>query len=371
MIARLQMSDMHLGDQCSVLSDPEAARRVVSSLAAISGGQIGKLILAGDAWEECVPENLDQLEDGVALSVARASSGFFVELFGKIEVGEVVVVPGNHDLSTWAWYAKHAGISPVTSCEGVPVDPESWPWQHLLRGCPRKLTFAYPLYWDKSAGDDYPMLAVTHGHLLDALVLGEDSEATYRTLEAIGCVRSKVPENVSIRKLAESTLAFCLALWKRYSARDYVYFNKIMRRHDHPQSCYWSDKIVETFAEMDPDMCDGDQSSSAPGHSARLPWFLETIICDPTLPTPVGSLRQGPVGPAFTKSSCLTFGHDHLAIRRQLMACGVPWVAVDSGGWTGEFDGHHPHTHVLVWKEVSDVVPTTFLIRYDAGGEKA
>jgi hypothetical protein len=366
MIARLQMSDLHLGDPRSVFSNPKIASVVVDNIGRASDGTIEKLILAGDVWEECVPGNIGAKTDGVADSVAVASRNFFGELFKCVNVAEVVIVPGNHDLSTWHWYAENVlKISTVTSYDGVEVDPAAWPWLHLLPGLKAKLRFAYPLYWDKSAGPDYPMLVVTHGHLLDSLVLGQEPEATYAGLKALGCERSTVSSaQISVGQVAGATLKFCLSLWARYSERDFIYFNKIMRRLDHPISCSMSQLFDHRsgYFTMDHALCESDQSPTAQGHADHLPWFCELLVADPYLPTPVGSLRQGPVGPAFEKSSCLTFGHDHLGLHKQLVVCGVPFAAVDSGGWTSEYEGHLPHSHVLVWDKVTDIVPVPYFI---------
>lgn len=369
MVAKLQMSDLHLGDPRSTLSNPEVAAEVVAQLADLTDHKIGKLILAGDAWEECVPGNVASLSDGVASSVRQAADNFFGKLFREISVDEVVWVPGNHDLSTWVWYCRPSlGHPVVTDYTGRVVDPGAWPFRLLLPTFAGKLKVAYPLYCDKSPADDYPLLAVTHGHLLDSLVLGWDSPQKYELLKALGCQRSVVPKESegvgSLKKLAEQTLEFCLALWKRYSPRDYTYFNYIMRRLDHPQNCAWQSVFPRqgNFLLQEGDLRD-DMDSTVQGHTRQLPWFLETLIMDPYLPTPVGSLRQGEVGNAFTIPSCLTFGHDHLGLHKHVVSCGVPFVCVDSGGWTSEYDGHLPHTHVLKWDTDADIVPSVHLIR--------
>lgn len=368
MIARLQMSDLHLGDPRSTLSNSEVAEEVVFELVQLCGG-IRKLILAGDAWEECVPGNVGVLSDGVACSVRAASDGFFGRLFQKMDVEEVVWVPGNHDLSTWAWYARTAlGKSILTDYSGTDVNPSAWPFRALLPGFKGKLTVAYPLYWDKSAGTDYPILAVTHGHLLDSLVLGWDPDEKYLALKSLGCQRANVPRTSegtgSLRKVAEATLDFTLNLWKRYSPRDYLYSNAIMRRLDHPQSCSWQRAFPRcTHYHLTEADLGHDMDLASQGHTRNLPWFLESMIMDPYLPTPVGSLRQGEVGEAFTSPSCLTFGHDHLGLYKHLFACGVPFVCADSGGWTSEFDGHLPHSHVLLWDAMDTVVPAVHILR--------
>ena len=103
MLARVCLSDLHLGDARSVLSSPEIAASVVADLVELSGGAIGTLILNGDVWEECVPADMKILQSGIASSVLRASQGFLGALLQQIHVETVVVVPGNHDLSLWSW----------------------------------------------------------------------------------------------------------------------------------------------------------------------------------------------------------------------------------------------------------------------------
>ncbi len=367
MIARLQMSDLHLGDPRSVLSDPATAQKVVDEVARLSGGQVEKLILAGDVWEENVPGDLKVLENGVAKSVKDAAAIFFGSLYAKIKVDEIVVVPGNHDVCTWHWYREKRGQSTVTNSEGESVEPLDWPWFTLLGGFCGKLTFAYPLYWDKSAGVDYPVLFVTHGHLLDPLVLGDDSFSEYNFLSALGVRRPMVKsldEAESVKEIAQGTLDFCLGLWKRYSVRDYIYANYIMRRLEHPESCLLQGSSITWIAE---ESIQVDDPSPQQGNFANVPSFLDLVVRDPNLPTPVGTLGRrpfggGPTGPAFSKLSCLTFGHDHRGTWKRVISCGVPFVAADSGGWTSEWDGHIPHTHVLVWCKKEDVVPAAYLI---------
>lgn len=362
MIARLQMSDLHLGDPRSVFASPEVVRKVTAELASVSNGHIGKLILAGDVWEESVPGNLDRLANGIARSVVDASTSFFTSLYGQVKIDEIVVVPGNHDLCTWHWYQSSRKEPTVTGSDGVAVDPLAWPWFSLLGDWGGKLTFAYPLYRDASVGDDYPVLYVTHGHLLDPLVLGEDSEMEYTALEAIGVRKPNVQPldgADTVREIAEGTLDFCVALWQRYSARDYVYANYVMRRLLHPESCHLQSSSLTWINASE---CLIDDPSPELGNFANAQRFLELCVRDPNLPTPVGTFGMGPAGPTFSMPSCLTFGHDHRGTFRRLSACGVPFVAADSGGWTIEWDGQMPHSHVLVWSKITDVVPSPYLV---------
>lgn len=375
MIARLQISDLHLGDPRSTLSNPEIAHRAVYEIADLCDGHVGKLVVAGDAHEECVPGDMHHLINGVAMSVADASVHFFGELFKEVQVDELVVVPGNHDLCAWLWYARGiSGMSAVTDYRGRRVPSGDWPWSMFYPGfAGAEITIAYPLYWDTTPGDDYPMLVTTHGHLFDPLVLGWDPDREYAALRALGCARPVVPRDVgdlrSLKQLAEFTLSFCEKMWSRYSPRDYSYANYVMRRLDHPQSCPFQESMKAWgYYEL---AQDEDQPPVGQGYASNLPWFLQAIIMDPELPTPVGSLRQGdPSPPALTRPSCVTFGHDHLGTFTKIVACGVPFVAADSGGWTSEHDGHLPHSHVLVWREPGDVVPESyfFKVRTRTGG---
>jgi hypothetical protein len=374
MISRLQISDLHLGDPRSTLSNPEVAIRVIADIADLSNGHVTKLVVAGDAHEECVPGDMCNLVQGVAASVVNASSHFFGELFRKVKIDELVVVPGNHDLSAWAWYARaNPSRSIITDYQGCRVPSGDWPWNFFYPGFEgREITFAYPIYWDTAVGGDYPMLVTTHGHLFDPLVLGWDPEHEYAELSALGCSRPRVSrdagELTSVKQLAEITLPFCEQLWSRYSPLGYTYSNYIMRRLNHPQSCPWQTRFNPWgYYQLEQD---DDQPPAGQGYVTNLPWFLQLLIQDLYLPTPVGTLRQGVPSPALTKPSCVTFGHDHLGTFSKLVACGVPFVAADSGGWTCEYDGHLPHAHALVWRKAGQVVPEPyfFKVRTDVGG---
>jgi len=71
MLARVCLSDLHLGDARSVLSNPEISSQVVSELVKLSGGTIGTLILNGDVWEESVPSDMTMMASGLAQSARR------------------------------------------------------------------------------------------------------------------------------------------------------------------------------------------------------------------------------------------------------------------------------------------------------------
>ena len=371
MIARLCLSDMHLGDLRSTLSNSEVATKVAAYLGEISGGAIGDLILNGDIWEECIPVQPGDLTKGLATSVVKASQHFFGELFKRVTVQKIVVIPGNHDFTLWHWWCQHqlASSSTETAYSGVEVSGVEWPWCVLFGEAPTaKLVFSYPIYWDRSVGDDYPVLIFTHGHLVDPLVLGRGTEIEYILLKGLGCSRPNVPTDAdgcrSIRRVAELTQQFILALWSRYSRRDYAYANYIMRRLCHPQTCQWQHTMVAPGWYLLEDRCHKDDAPTVgEGYLSAIPKLIELLLCDPGLPSPVGVIGQGEVGLAFLNPSCLVYGHDHLAAHQMIVMAGVPFLAVGSGGWTSEFDGHRPHTHVLVWEKQKDVTPRSYFIR--------
>lgn len=370
MIARLCLSDMHLGDPRSTLSNPEVAAKVAAELAGLSGGEVGELVLNGDVWEECVPGDMDKMAEGLAASVLGCSRTFFGALFAKIKVGKVVYVPGNHDLSLWSWYCrKHLGLpGTCTPYNGIQVDRLAWPWCALFPiSLSGELVASYPIYWDRSAGSDYPILVFTHGHLLDPLVFGTDAEAAYVALRVLGCSRPPRPSDPTrISCVADASEAFCLALWARYSRRDYAYANYVMRRVDCPQQCWWQEVMPKDGCyptEGAPYQIPSDQPPATQGRLGDVPRFLDLVMTDPNLPSPVGEIGVGPVGPAFSRQSCLVYGHDHLAARKVIFAGGVPFAAVGSGGWTSEHEGHLPHSHVLAWPRQEDVVPTSYFLR--------
>ena len=364
MIARLCLSDLHLGDDRSTLSSPDVVRGVVSSLREISDGAIDTLILNGDIWEECVPSDMT-LELGLSRSVVRTSQYFFGPLFSQIKVRKVVLVPGNHDLCLWNWYARNKGIDKFTPYTGASVCLSDWPWRQLLASFVGDLSVSYPIYHDLTAGPDFPALVFTHGHLLDPLVRGEDGDAEYAALAALGCSRSDVSGETTVTGLARAVHDFVLSLWRRYSPRDRTFANYVMRRLLHPQSCEWQNGSARDGAyPLGDDVLHRDQPPAGEGYMGSVSTFLDLLMLDPSLPSPVGSIGGDPSGASFVqKPSCLVFGHDHLGARKTVVSCGVPFYVVDSGGWTSEFEGHLPHCRALVWRKKEDVVPESYFVR--------
>ena len=291
MIARLCLSDMHLGDPRSTLSNPEVAAKVVAELAELSGGEVGELVLNGDVWEECVPGDMDKMADGFAASVLGASRTFFRPLFDKVKVGKIVYIPAT------TTSACGAGTAGSTSSSRAPARPtlgcrstgrsgrggtRSWPGVGAV-----ELVASYPIYWDRSAGSDYPILVFTHGHLLDPLVLGTDAEAAYVALRVLGCSRPPRPSDPTrISCVADASEPFCLALWARYSRRDYAYANYVMRRVDCPQQCQWQEIFISGGDGCYATDCPIDQPPANQGRLGDVPRFLDLVMTDPDLPSP-------------------------------------------------------------------------------------
>jgi hypothetical protein len=378
MIRRVCLSDLHLGDDRSILADVRNSRTLVDSLAAsirlwdglspTDLASIDTLVLCGDIWEESVPSDLDHVENGFSRSVLYASRNFFSYLFTSILVRRVVWIPGNHDLSLWRSMRGTSYL--VTSYEG---EQPSIGLKDLFGGpldSPGSLLVSYPIFHDVSAGEGYPTLIFTHGHLLDPLVRGNDPYDEYAALGALGCHRPGSLEGAtSIREVAALTDPFTLELWSRYSRRDYLYNNYVLRRLEHPQTCPFNHIGPTGFNRRIYE--DADPPPAGSGLISEVPWLLQLAIMDPGLPTPVGSLRPTNRSPAFEQPSCLVHGHDHLGTSRTVVSCGVPFHVVDAGGWTSEFAGHVPHSHVLVWMD-DEVAPESYYFNppFPIGGGK-
>ena len=371
---RLCLSDLHLGDNRSLLSIKENAVEIADFICQIVQSDrkenvLDSLVLNGDIWEECVPYNIGQNTGMFNTAVFEASQAFFGTLFRAINVKEVVIIPGNHDLSLWARAARSENnmASIVTPYEGVQLyGSYAGAIYSTLLNLPSTfdgLRLAYPLYCPKPANpdDDFPMLAFTHGHLLDPLVRGLSSEAEYELLKAIGVTSPRLPSVLdkisSIKQVAQNTDEFTLSLWKRDTKLGYIYNNYVLRRITHPQSCPMRELPGMTSVPYGADVC-----SPRDSRMQDVPWFLELALMDPELPTPVGSLRPDTPTPAFTKPSCFVFGHDHLGPAQTIMVYGVPFHVFDSGGWTSEFEGHVPHSHALYWSD-GDLVPQAYYLR--------
>lgn len=348
MVARVCLSDLHLGDSRSVLSVPGVADRVAAEIARLTGGNIEQLVLNGDVWEECVPARIleERAPNGFARSVLEASQAFFGALYRHLRIGEVVWVPGNHDLSLWRSIAGPKHNTPAT---GTLIQHNAF----TDLGIKNFLKVAYPVFMPHG-----PWILFTHGHLMDRLVRGKAPDIEYAALAALGCPRPETPvdgaEVPSLFALAEKTDPFSLALWKRYSIFDAKVQDLILRRSARPPSdpmARASDRLSGRAVEAVP-MVEPDSESKFP----EAPWFLSAALVDSRLPTPVHGFGGRP------EPLCFVYGHDHLGNQAEVPVLDETFRVVSSGGWTSDYAGHRPHSRVLIWVKDSDVFPQVWCV---------
>ena len=176
------LSDLHLGYDLSFFSDPSCHARIAGEVAEVAGGSTDYLVLNGDCLEACVPARTGEHDAaGFPAATAEASRSFLTALLGKLSVGELVIVWGNHDLCLWQRLAQSCGQPVFTNnlrgdvcllsrghalpgAESVLADVLG----PAALGVPR-VTSAYPNY---VLGRQWPFVAFHHGHLLDRMVLG-------------------------------------------------------------------------------------------------------------------------------------------------------------------------------------------------------
>ncbi|HEU4656450.1 MAG TPA: metallophosphoesterase, partial [Capillimicrobium sp.] len=158
----LVISDLHLGGRSGVdvLRD-EARRR--SLLDALEG--VERLVLLGDALE---------LRHGPQREALAAARPVLEDLGGR--VGEVVIVPGNHDHALVdGWLRRRAREAPdVLQLEQRMTPAEaSWAAEQMAAWLGPRTSVAYPGLWLR---DD---VYATHGHYLDL-------HSTVPTFERLG-----------------------------------------------------------------------------------------------------------------------------------------------------------------------------------------
>ena len=349
MVARVCLSDLHLGDSRSVFSVEGVADHVAEDLANLTDGHIEQLVLNGDLWEECVPANMqDRAENGFVRSVLMASQAFFSALREHIRIGEVVWVPGNHDLSLWA---RMVGEYRNTAITGMAVQNSTF----ADLGIRNFLKVAYPVFMPTPGAAH---VLFTHGHLMDLLVRGKAIDPEYAALAILGCPRAQTPvdggEVRSLFALAQDTDRFSLALWKRYSSFEAKYQEYILRRNSRlanepmaKASDRLNGKAIEVVLMVEP-----DKNSKFP----EAPWFLTASLVDPSLPTPVHGFG------GQKEPMCFVYGHDHLGNQADVPVCDETIRVVSSGGWTSEYSGHRPHSRALIWEKADDVFPRVWYV---------
>jgi hypothetical protein len=342
MVARVCMSDLHLGDEKSVLSAPGVAAQVSVDLAHLTGGRIDQLVLNGDVWEECVPVGMDRrTEDGFACSVVMASRTFFSALFLHNRVDEIVWVPGNHDLSLWH---DMAGKLAYTEACGALIDD---PRLDVLTRSLRPFRIAYPVFMPEHS----PWILFSHGHFMNSQVRGIAPDLEYAALAALGCSRPKTSvEGMTVTEIAKATDPFSLALWKRYSQIGSAYQRYVMRSFD--------DSPSDPCAAL-ADAHHGSPQRPLMGINTEdrslfkaVDWFVTAALLDSRIPTPTS--KDEPM--------CFVHGHDHRGTDAIRQICDQQVHVVDSGGWTSDHPGQRPYSRALIWRDKADVDPEVYYL---------
>jgi hypothetical protein len=217
-----------------------------------------------------------------------------------------------------------------------------------------EVRLAYPNF---ASDVEFPYILFHHGHLFDPFVLGWNDDAKSRALYLLGLSKAVDRDIESMHLLAKATESFLPVVWSEDSQLGYVYWNHINRRLDHSQSC----PLAGTKSQPIPSNV--DPTSPRDGFLPLVPWYLNIAVTDPDLPTPVGSFRGSPhASKGFNTQSCFVFGHDHLGSRTSCTVCGVPFAVRDSAGWTTEHEGHHAHTHFLLWPTPQSCIPESHFV---------
>lgn len=340
------LSDLHMGYDLSLFNDPGVQDRAIGILAGLCDGAADRLILNGDCFEACVPEDAGVLDaSGFSPRVTSVARGFFARLVDKITVKSLVIVWGNHDLAM--------GLRLAAACE-VPVFTNNLKGDVLLQSEGQVLAGAAPFleavvgpararlnrvrvaYPNYVLGTGWPYLVFHHGHFLDDLVLGLEDPLKYAGLVALtgqGRPRVDVAGDETVRSLHDKTVSFLSSLYA-YDSHARKELWAIIRRGDAGLSCPHSLDFYKSVLH-DEVLQDGL------GKHTR--WYCDLLMADPTTPPPIGASKF---------QSYLFVGHDHRGGSRDVVAMdGKPWTVVNTGGWTTEGGCRTPHKHAVVWSE--------------------
>ena len=360
------LSDLHLGYDSSVLNDPAAQDQVVDAIADLCGGATDRLVLNGDCFEACVPQDAGQHDAaGFPPSVAEASRSFFQKFTKKITCTSLVILWGNHDLCMWQRLAASCGVPVFTNDQKGDVllqhDGQILPGAESFlvdvigpEACSKLLRVrsAYPNY---ILGRYWPYVVFHHGHLLDKLILGWEPEVDYMALKVlIGEGRPGVSRdgNETIASIHQKTEAFINAMWRFNSkarAEEWAMIRRIQKIHTCP--FYPIDSTEEVVGSE----LQGDQLGS------QMQWYANTLMLDSTTP--------GTIGPA-NLPAYLFIGHDHDGGKADITGLdGRNWKLINTGGWTRDRNEKTLHQHVVIWNEDADE-PSVHCIRIRASGQE-
>jgi len=358
------MSDMHLGYDRSVWSDPRAYDRVAEAVADLCGGATEYLVLNGDAFEASVPGRVGEYDAaGFPAATAEASRSFFAALTSRVRVEKLVLVWGNHDFCLQERVEERPSTSQGTVLslnKGATVRPSavsfladflgvsggtfdsvqtSYPNFHLLPLKPDSSRYEYGELWTPAGRDpaqDGPLVVFHHGHLLDKLVLGWDSLVDYVALNLlVGGGRPRVSREGTSWDAACATRRFISAMWKlnsRTRAEEWL----VLRRLEEKHACGYYPSVPEAVRSL------VGPESQGKGLGEQVPWYLTASAPEFPYPPPVSPEQVG----------YLVVGHDHAGGNAELgLVAGRRWRLLNTGGWTTDRGEARPHSHVVVWGE--------------------
>ncbi|MCW2968850.1 MAG: hypothetical protein JWM71_2622, partial [Solirubrobacteraceae bacterium] len=157
----LVISDLHLGSRLGrdVLRRPAALEALLAAV-----DDVDRLVLLGDALE--LTEARPERAAAAALPVLRALGA---------RVGEVIVVPGNHDRPLVRPWLRSHGV-PVAVDAAIPLDATPMLARVAAALAPAQVRAHYPGVWLSDR------VWATHGHYLDRHLLPESAYGVARGL---------------------------------------------------------------------------------------------------------------------------------------------------------------------------------------------
>ena len=356
------LSDLHLGYDNSIISDQVAQERLAVEIAKLCGGSTDRLILNGDAFEGCVPRDAGTHDPaGYSPHMAACARNFFGSMLNHIDIGSLIIIWGNHDYAMWKHLAASCGVSTFTNltkgdvllqCDKQDLrgatsflDDVIGPNRHKLS----RIRSAYPNY---TIGRYWPYMTFHHGHFMDDLILGQDSEAEYlglRVLTGVGRPDVNVHDDETVKSIHDKTEAFIAATWEFDSRAREIEWAMIRRLQTGHSQCSYYPKTpapAEQLVSLTEPFCSGLSKNAA--------WYANVLMTDSTTPAPLGQADA---------PSYLFVGHDHQGGFKNLPGMdGRYWKLVNTGGWTNDGDGPAVHGHVVLWSK-NEAAPAVHCIR--------
>jgi hypothetical protein len=300
----------------------------------VQKGALNRLILNGDCFEGCVPKDAGSCLGNTRISpfTSQVSQSFFKLLIDRVDLNELVIVPGNHDWAIWRDLVHSVGF--VTGLR--PLNADFLAASSVIDGLVgpsnkakiAKTVISYPAYF---LGSQWPYCAFHHGHFLDDLVIGQGSAEEYHALAVIGTKDRpavNLDDNETLSSLSKSTDSFLNGLWWPNSkARALAW---AMFRRD--------------SANLH---CNGMPGSEglASNTTKNLEWFINVLMADSLAPFP-NKTNSSSLGYLFV-------GHDHVGGEGTVEGPdGFVFKVINTGGWTDDGGkGIVPHGHLVMWEK--------------------